>query len=215
MKPRTKRNSDMPEEDKKKKSLFAMYLPAIIVVVAILYGLAAYFLLFMPKIGQLMSGGALDLKPLEARLGDYEAYLDQITVEKDEFKMLHSDHVRKVPQILPDWEDAPNLFVQMDAVARENGLVLTSIDTVADGGAPGPHGVRRVRVSLSLAGGTFKEFENFLGSLEHLIRISDIDSLTFSSGDTTYSVILTAYFIEPDVAPAQAVPTVPTLPDTL
>lgn len=207
--------SDMPEKEVK-QSQIVRYLPVIIAVVAVLYGLGAYFLLFMPKIGQLMAGGALDSRALAGRLSDYQEYLDQITAEKEKFTEVNSAHLRKIPLMLPEWADAPNLFVQMDAVARENGLVLTSIDTVPDEGPVGIDGVKRVRISLSLLGGTFQEFNNFLGGLEKLVRISDIDSLTFSSGDTSYSVILTAYFIAPEVAPAQAVQTgPPTLPEKL
>lgn len=201
------------EKDKAKKSRLAKYLPVLIVVVAVLYGTAAYFLLFMPRIGQLMAGGALDLRPFEARLSDYESYLNRITEEKDDFSLIHSAYLRKLPLILPDWADAPNLYVQMDAVARKSGLMLASIDTVPDAGPPGPHGLKRVRVSLSLMGGGYDEFEIFLANLERLVRVSDIESLTFSAGDTSYSVILTAYFIDPGATPAQATPTVPRLPD--
>ncbi|MEA3249685.1 MAG: type 4a pilus biogenesis protein PilO [Patescibacteria group bacterium] len=203
------------EEEKKEKSPIVKYLPVIIVVVVLSYGVGAYFLLFMPKIGHLMPGGSLDLKPLEARLGDYQAYLSRIIEEKEQFEQVHKDHVSKIPTILPDKPDEPNLYVQMDAIAQGNGLVLVSIDTVVDEATTGPHGVKKVRISLSLAGGTYQEFQNLLNDLERLVRVSDIESVTFSSGGTDYSVILTAYFIEPGFTPVQAAPTAPLLPDRI
>ncbi len=202
-------------DEKAKEPAIIKYLPAIIVVVGLLYAGAAYFLLFMPKIGRLMTGGALDVRPLEARLGDYRDYLTEITDEKERFSQINSAYLRKVRNMLPDWQDNPNLYVQMEQLAQSNGMVLASIDTIPDDGPPGPDGVKQVRVSLSLMGGTYKEFKSFLASLEDLVRVSDIESLTFSSGDTNYNVILTAYYIEPGFQPSPAAPAEPLLPDTL
>lgn len=204
----------MPGEDEK-KSAISKYLPVIIVVVGLAYAIAAYFLLFMPKISDLMAGGALDTRPLEARLKDYQAYLDRITREQDEFNKVNSAYKSRMKRILPEWADGPNLYVQMDQLARSNGMLLSSIDAYPAAEEPGPHGVRKVRVSVSLAGGTLGQFMVFLEKLERLARVSDIESMTFSSGDTDYSVILTAYYIDEAVAPAQAVPEVPDLPQNI
>jgi Tfp pilus assembly protein PilO len=204
-----------PKEKKKDGANIAKYMPAIIAVVAVAYLLLAYFFLFMPKIGQFMAGGALDIRPLQARVADYEAYLLRITDAEDKFKQVHSDYLSKVPAILPDWEDTPNIYTQMDELARKNGMVLASIDTIVNEAPPGPNGLREVRVSVSLVGGGYKEFESFLAGLEKLVRVSDIDSLTFAAGDTSYSVIMKTYFIDPTVAPAQEVVAEPILLENL
>lgn len=97
--------------------------------------------------------------------------------------------IGRVYYVLPLEKDIPNLIVQFEALATENGLVLEKIDFIektikkAADSTPqaGPQKeYKSLEVSLSLSG-SYESLKSFLEALEYNIRLADIKSINFSS----------------------------------
>jgi Tfp pilus assembly protein PilO len=190
-------------EKKNESTALIRFMPLICVVMVLVYAVAAYLLLFMPKLGKFLGGGEYDLQPLEARLIDDSQYLQALKTALADFKSINNEHKRKLKLLLPDNEDIPGLYTQMDELVRHNGMVLSSIDTLVSEKELGPGGARKIRISANLVGGSYEQFLLVLNDIERLVRLLDVQSISFSSGEGAYSLVLTAYFVKPQIEAAK------------
>lgn len=184
----------------------AKLLPAITVAVALIYAVAAYFLLFMPKLGRIVGGGELDTAQLEMRERDERAYLATIRASGDALKQVNPEQRQRVKNILPSEPDVPGIFVEMDALAKANGMALVSVDTVANDKEASPTGVKTVRVALNIAGGTYKQFYQLLDDMQRSMRLADIQSITFTPGTGSFGVVLFVYYFDDGSGPIAVTP---------
>ncbi|MBU0624834.1 type 4a pilus biogenesis protein PilO [Patescibacteria group bacterium] len=191
------------------------FMPLICVVAVLVYAALVYLLLFMPKLGKFIDGGEYDIRPLEARIVDDGQYLQELELALTDYKSINSEHKRKLNLFLPTNEDMPGLLVQLDEIARRNGLVLSSIDTLVNEKEVGPGGAKKMRVSANIGGGSYEQFVLVLNDIERLVRLADVQSISFSSGEGTYSLVLTAYFMDPNTGLQRVVEELPPQPMSL
>lgn len=197
----------------------AKMLPVITGVVAIAYLLAAYVLLFMPKLGRLVSGGELDLTVYETRLAETQAYADSLKAVVAAYGSVNPDRRSRVLNIVPVTPDTPGLYVQVDAIARAHGLVLVSIDAVPDEKSTTLAGRKTVRVAINVAGATYQQFKLFLSDLERSERVLDVQAVIFTPASGNYGLVLRAYSLDQQkiLQPEAALPadgTAPAAADT-
>ncbi|MEY4723152.1 MAG: hypothetical protein RLZZ324_665 [Candidatus Parcubacteria bacterium] len=171
----------------------AAALPAVTVLAALAYAAAAYFLLFSPMIAKLETGGSLDLSGQRERAATLQAYSKKLDASKAAFALLNPDLKNRVSQMVTTEPSAQELFVQADAIAAKNGMVLTSIDTNV-GDKVGDDGRREVSASINVAGGSYVQLKSFLADLENALRITDVKSVVFTAGGSSYSITYRTYY---------------------
>ena len=109
--------------------------------------------------------------------------------------------VSKVFYALPNKAEIPNILVQLESLASENGMIFESLNfskaqqsaqsktTSENSAAPSSETagqqniieqIRSVSIDINLTG-SYENFKNYLRSLENNIRIMDIASISFSS----------------------------------
>ncbi len=109
--------------------------------------------------------------------------------------------VNKVFYALPNKAEIPNVLVQLEALASENGMIFESSNfskiqqsaqnkTTSENNAASSletadqqniiEQTRSVSIDINLTG-SYENFKNYLRSLENNIRIMDITSINFSS----------------------------------
>jgi Tfp pilus assembly protein PilO len=102
----------------------------------------------------------------------------------------NKESVEKINYIIPSGEDIPNLIVQLEALAFEQGLVLGKIEmtpkeTVQEGGGDtqqekSVENYKTLTINVSIMG-TYDAFKNYLKAVEENMRLMDVNSLNFSS----------------------------------
>ncbi len=139
------------------------------------------------------------------------AKVDQL---KETYKKREAE-ISRVYYVLPIGKDIPNLIVQFEALAAENGLILEKIDfvekaskktTQAEQGGEGTTPVsqtdyKSLGISASLTG-SYGAFKSFLEALEYNIRLADLKTVDFSSQQTlvggasalNFSITLDVYY---------------------
>lgn len=120
----------------------------------------------------------------------------------------YQNQLKKAYYILPKNKEIPNLIVQFEALASENGLILEEINFVEEESKKrsdseqtqsSPVGYKDINVILKLVG-EYPAFASFLKALEYNVRIADVNSIELSSekGDETsgfsYNVKLKVYY---------------------
>ncbi len=92
------------------------------------------------------------------------------------------ENIKKLNYALPEGKDIPNLIVQLEALASENGLILEEINfgSKQAGKTESEKAYKSMGTTLSLTG-SYTGFKSFLGALENNIRIMDIGLVDFST----------------------------------
>lgn len=142
---------------------------------------------------------------LREEIEKYEQFLqekEELLVKVSQLKQIYEsreEEINKVYYVLPSLADIPNLIVQFEALASENGLILGnlgfgqtevakktggvswSVGTEGEDAIDGAQeGYQSLKMSLTLIG-SYQSFKSFLKALEHNIRLMDIKSISFSS----------------------------------
>ena len=140
---------------------------------------------------------------------DLLARVEKLTKLYEENK----DNVEKTNFILPSSEEIPNLLVQLEALAFEQGLVLGKVDLSTakkEEPAQGIEGQQRVIqdyetmiINIGLTG-TYEGLKSFLKATEENIRLMDVDSINFGSAPQAeeyegpqmfnFNIIINAYY---------------------
>lgn len=116
---------------------------------------------------------------------------------------------------LPDNSSTGPLLVAIERLAKDNTVIVTSIEfkeqpkqmqdsliraPVQQGAgqqaAVAPSSAQELKFSLSVTG-TYDHFKAFLSSMEHYIRIVDIDDISFASsatGDYSFTISAKTYY---------------------
>ncbi|KPJ85506.1 hypothetical protein AMJ57_02905 [Parcubacteria bacterium SG8_24] len=171
-------------------------LPVVTVLAALLYAGAAYYLLFVPKLGQIVGGGEFDTTAIRQQVSDTRSRLEALKEAFSAYSKLNPEHVQRLKRIVPDDADIPGLFVQIDNLARKRGMVLVSVDAVVDDKAASLVGVKPVRISVNIAGGDYERFRLLLSDIELSLRLFDVQSIVFTPTSENYSMLMNAYFLD-------------------
>jgi hypothetical protein len=184
---------------KQSSEKFARMMPVALVVVLLGYLLSAYMVVFLPKLGRLVGGGSLDVAPLEKSVQDERAYQERLRQQLSVFEGLNPTQRAKATSLVTVGPDVPGILVQIEEIARQSGIVPTSIDaTAVDKAASG--GRRMVRVSFNVSGGDYAAFKSLLANLERSERVFDVQSVVMNPLGATFTLTVNAYFLDSSAA---------------
>lgn len=180
----------------------------LIIIVLLIAFIAILFLLDWPTYNQnaLLRGR---VKMFKQALEEKKELVVKVNQLKEIYES-HKDELKKVYYVLPFEKDIPNLIVQFEALASENGLILEEIEfaqikTEAKSSKKGEgteekkeKDYKELGVSLGL-NGTYESFKGFLEALELNVRLMDIKSIKFSfqkeeTSIFSFSVDLEVYY---------------------
>lgn len=173
-------------------------MPFITGALAVVYLAAAYYLLILPKIGPLIEGGDLDTSILKGQQAERQAYQKKLADAETGFKGMNAEKKEKIGSAVPTDPDVPGILVALDAVAKDDGFVLTSIDTVVDEKMTTPAGSRMVRISANMSGGDYEQFKFLLSDIARSLRLFDVQSVVFTPNSGNYALVMRAYFYSPE-----------------
>lgn len=152
------------------------------------------------------------LENLEAKLKDFSRTYNE-----------KGDLIKKLYQFLPAGKDIPNALARFEALTFQSGMILNSIDfaevetkkttmSIQSAGDSETSGVmptsgqaasqaigaepKAMAMSLN-ASGTYDSFRAFLDNLENCVRLTDIQSVSFSfeeSDLSDFSVVANIYY---------------------
>src|SRR5690606_22835334 len=123
-----------------------------------------------PILNALTPGGRANTRTLETAVMADRSYLNDLTQATAAFVTINPAHKAMIGQAFPPHADVPGIFVEADAIARKNGMTLVSIDTATDDTTVSSDGLKTVRVSVNITGGSYEQFKRYLNDMESSIR---------------------------------------------
>ena len=119
-----------------------------------------------------------ELEVKQAELESRESYFAHLTDLQD--RIDEEELVAKIDAAIPNDPQLPALYDFLQSVAAGSGLSLRSIAVAPQGTQAQGARLKRISASLQL-GGSYEGLKIFLSSLLQASRMSDIDSVSFSS----------------------------------
>lgn len=175
---------------------------AVFLVIAILT--LGYLLTFNKEYNKIKSLGTVDYQKKINELESKKSNLAQIEKVYDSYKKISQEEIKKLSIMLPPEKDVPSLFIEMEALAKESGLALNSIDVAQAGAVSITAGVaegsatlniKKLNINLKIQGiDSYDRLKLFLGNVEKSIRILDLNSLSYSPAQDSYSISLVTYY---------------------
>ncbi|MBI4457536.1 hypothetical protein HY633_01070 [Candidatus Uhrbacteria bacterium] len=171
-------------------------LPAVIVLVVVGYAAAGYFLLILPRWRLIAPGGELDLQRVQELRNSELGYAALVGAAVGDHKALNPELKERVSAALPPEKDIPGIIASLAALAELHGMVLVNFDAVVDDKTALPTGEKVVAVTMNLTGADYPGFKAFLADIERSLRIFDVQSLVFSPKTASYSMTMSAYYLD-------------------
>lgn len=172
----------------------------------ILILLIGYFVLIGSQYNSLKEKGILNYQAQREKLANRKAYLDKLKELQTEYTKLNTEDLESLSHLLPVGEDIPGLFVQAEALAKDNGLVLQNIGATQPTAQTSEKtgkttkqeitGIGTLNFSMTLTGGSgYGGLKSLLDSLENNVRLFDVESVNFSPDGQNYSVNAKTYYL--------------------
>jgi len=178
------------------------YSKVITLLLVIIIFAGSYFLVLEPKYQQVGIGGQYNVDTLTTELEKREKYVTEVKALIANYQQLGQSDIVKLEQILPHKKDIPGLFVQLEEIAKENGMQLAgiSINEVPDVTRIKDDGViGKMNITVNLIGettGGYRIVKDYLASVERSLRLFDVNAVYFSPGSPNYTVSLFTYYFQ-------------------
>ena len=101
----------------------------------------------------------------------------------------YGEELAKVESAFPEDPDiaVPNLFNFMIEISSENGLILKGVTGDIKSLKLGELGLEEFPFSVSVSG-SYADFKNFLSALHKNVRMINVETMRFSSGETRETI---------------------------
>lgn len=148
-------------------------------------GMFLFFFLLLPAWQDMNTARDKSAKAVE-ELEDWNsiiANIDQLSADYERSK----DNLDKLALAIPSDSQVPELLIQLGEIAKRNGLVVSDIKFAVKGETPAeqlknPSKIKILETNLTVEG-AYPDFKKFLGDIEKNVRLTDVMSVSFSSGE--------------------------------
>ncbi len=189
-----KQKEDREKDRLKTVKFLSRYHKALTVVLVIIIFAIGYYVL-APKFQEIISQRT-DLKNLTKDKQARESYLADLEKLVANYQKINKSDVENLDQILPTQKDIPGLFVQLQALAQENGFTLATVNLEEEPSITSrEEKIRKININLNLVGGDYQSLKKFLEAVEYNLRLFDVDAVYFSPDSNNYSISLFTYYI--------------------
>jgi Tfp pilus assembly protein PilO len=167
---------------------------------------------FVLPVIDLVKAQRTEVKVWQDKLSQANAALQKLQVLKTKYQAV-GEAANKVLAAVPSGEDVKGLLVQVEELASQNGLILSSVSFASAAAAAkdepaaaavstGGSSVKSLTITLALSG-EYNNLKNFLQAAENNLRLMDISSINFGaaaqagaeSASQNYTVKMNTYYV--------------------
>jgi hypothetical protein len=182
-------------------------LTAFIVIIILSVGFVVFIL---PKYRQVDAKVKLANEQLEKEYIKLTGYLKKLQTINNDYSNINQDSIDKIRKFLPNQPETESLIEKMEFVAKNNGVILNSLDIDSGQGEPDPKtgiikpsaqsldlppGVGKAIITVNMSGVSYGVMKSLLSVLEKNLRLMDITNLTFAPGDQRVEMIIETYYL--------------------
>jgi hypothetical protein len=164
------------------------YFAHFIFVLAVVILLGGYLIFIKPNLVLLKPGAALDVTSYQKILDQEKVYLAKVEKLEKEYNDLDQARIEKLNYLMSDKIDESNLLYLFEAINKKMNVGPDSFTYSSD------KGVTHIKINFSNK--DYSSFKNYLKTIEDSIRLLDIESIQMSVTQSSYSLEISAYYME-------------------
>lgn len=202
---------------KKKRGSF-LQTTAGVVTFTILIGAAisalAYYALIRPQLDKVGVGREFDVATATNNLRSETSFFEQLKTLRTNFESIDRKDIEVLAQMLPTNISTPELFAQLEIIARQNGVAIKRINIseieetaatarqrlqaeVQAGQVKRAKEVVEVLVQVEVTAFDYKSFKKFIIALQDHRRILDVENMFYQSDQDDQRLTLKTYYLKP------------------
>lgn len=169
------------------------YFKVLLPVVFILVLIAGYFLVIDGQLKYYNNSKEIDLpnvmsenQRLISNKKNYKEIISKTLLEKGEEKL--------ISMAVPDDFYFTSIVTQLTSLAKAYNFSVVSIDADKIKSAVSVKGINSIKINANVVGGDYNQFKSFLNGMENSAMIFDIQSISFSKGNSYQLEIIAYYF---------------------
>lgn len=198
------------ESLKKLSGFLAAYFNLLTALIVVIILSAGFVMVLWPKYQQVDAQVKLANEQLEKEYIKLSGYLKKLQTINNDYGNINQDSINKIRKFLPAKPETESLIEKMEFVAKNNGVILNSLDIESGQGRPDektgeimppppsadlPAGVGVVKITMNMTGASYGVLKNLITVLEKSLRLMDITNLTFNPGDESVVLIINTYYL--------------------
>ena len=168
------------------------------VMIIAVTSLLLFFLVAVPMVRKLQSGGSASVSDAQNRKLGVENSLESEKKLVNLAKSLTAKDRELLSYALPLEQQIPELSVIMKSVAIASGVKMTSLDIAQasqSSGEEGSQALGRLQVTVSLDLVTYDRLKIILTNTENSLRLFDLRSMTFSPSTGSVNMQFDTYYL--------------------
>jgi cell division protein FtsL len=190
-------------------AFMASYFNLLLFMIVALILVGGLLLYVWPKYIQIDKKIAEANKQLDQEQLKLSSYLQKLIETNENYRAINKDSVDKIKKFLPNKPEVEILIEKMEFVAKNNGILLNSLDVDSGQSKTGepaaiaqsaignlPSGVGIVKITMNLSGVSYAGLKNFVKVLEGSLRLLDVTSLAFSPQSETLNLSMETYYLK-------------------
>lgn len=196
--------------DKKKKALTKNQVVLITIAGAMVISALAYFLFVSPQRARLKSGGDLDTQQLDRQIEQQQSSLNDLNTLLNNYQRIDQSDIELVSRLLPNSKQIPELLSQVEAMGRESGVTVTSVNVVEvqenqkgsvkqrvedSQTAKKDMMLQELQVDVEFNAYSYAAYKNFINNLQSHARIIDIQSFTYDESEDVQRLTFKTYYL--------------------
>lgn len=194
----------------KLNNFLASYFNLLTALIVLLIVSIGFIVVILPKYRDVDAKVKLANEQLEKEFVKLSGYLKKLQTINNDYSNINQDSINKIKKFLPNKPETESLIKKLEFVAKNNGVILNSLDIDADLDKPDeqtgkiippapnldlPAGVGVIKITMNLTGVNYSVLKNLISILEKSLRLMDIVSLNFSPADETVSLNIETYYL--------------------
>ncbi|MBI4122114.1 MAG: type 4a pilus biogenesis protein PilO [Parcubacteria group bacterium] len=175
---------------------------------------AAFAFIVYPQWTKVGAGREFDTASLEQTYQDREKTLNQLKALSGNYEKIDAENISLLSSILPTSKAIPELLAQLEAIARQSGVSLTSVslaevdekgstlkqtlEAEVGGGkktVKKDNKIRQMNVQMQVGANRYPVFKQLLEQLQSHTRLIDVESYLFASDQDSQALTLKVYYL--------------------
>jgi len=160
----------------------------VLIIIFIAAAIAVYFSFIKPIYSEINT-----LRGEREHLNDLLSQSREVAKKRDElvaiYNSISQDDLAMLEKSVPEKPEQMKLLLIFDNIAKKNGVLLKSIDIQDKNSSPGSGEALQIFSSLPFGlkvSSSYGSFYNFLKDMEANLRLTDIKTIDFSSGEKDF-----------------------------
>lgn len=203
----------MKKVETKKVTTKKGIITVIVLGVLIISGVA-YFAVVRTQLNKVGPGRDFDLLAVTASITQQQSYLDQLKTVNKNLESIDQKDLELLSSILPTGKAIPELISQLEVMARQSGVDLTSVNMSeqeestqrtaqqrlqAEISQAAPlavqQNVKKLALRVDINSFTYKRFRNFVEAIQTHSRLLDLRTFIFDTSSENQTLQIDTYYI--------------------